>query len=124
MDSSQVIVPIITLFLGGGAAGAVLNLVKARNEAHKGPVESNLLMIQGADAALAIMQKTLLVEEKRVNQLQDTLDDTERRLSLRNRELISLEEKAVSLSEELEKVRKRCLALEAQLETLQQRTPE
>lgn len=94
----DLVLPIITLLLGGGLASAILNVVRAKNESKKAPVERDAVIVTSAESAVVIMQKVL--------------DATNQQLARKEIELNEVTGKLLRVKEELAELKQRCGELE------------
>ena len=98
MDKNSILVPLLSLILGGGLAGTVVNLVKARNDSKKAPAERDSVIVTSAESAVVIMQKVL--------------DSTNRQLRDKEKEVEELTSKLSVVKKELGELTTRCKELE------------
>lgn len=111
MEGNNLVVLVLTLILGGGLAAAILNIVRARVEAKKAPVDRDAVIVTSAESAVAIMQKVLDTTSRE-------LSETGKRLERREAEIKSLRQRVDHLEGELTNVRIRCNELEELLHTI------
>ena len=94
----DLVLPIITLLLGGGLAAAILNLVRAKNESKKAPLDRDAIIVGSAESAVTIMQKVL--------------DATNQQLARKEEEVNELTAALVRVKTELKELKDRCSELE------------
>lgn len=98
------IVPLLTLLLGGGFAAAILNLVRAKNESKKAPVDRDAVIVNSAESAVVIMQKVLDATTKQLALKEQEVDDLTNRLAIVKQELANLRDRCNELEELLNSV--------------------
>jgi len=121
METSNYVALIITFILGGGMAGAILNLVRARTESKKAPLDRDILMVQGAGEAVAIMQKALDSTDKRLDDLVKDNQAKEKALQTLREESVIKDRKIQSLDEEITRLRTKCEELAAEVHMIEKR---
>lgn len=94
----DLILPVITLLLGGGLAAAILNIVRAKNESKKAPLDRDAIIVGSAESAVTIMQKVL--------------DATNQQLIRKVNEVDELTAALVRVKTELKELKDRCSELE------------
>jgi hypothetical protein len=94
----DLILPVITLLLGGGLAAAILNIVRAKNESKKAPLDRDAIIVGSAESAVTIMQKVL--------------DATNQQLMRKVNEVDELTAALVRVKTELKELKDRCSELE------------
>jgi septal ring factor EnvC (AmiA/AmiB activator) len=104
MVKGNFIIPILTLLLGGGLTGAILNVVRARNENQKAPIERDSVVVTSAETAVVLMQKVL--------------DATNQQLARKEQELIEVTTTLDRVRGELKELKERCGELESLLEVI------
>ena len=122
MLASEWLTPAVVALLGGGAAGTVATLIKARVELRKqrldeerAPVELENVFIGGAEKAVQALQVALDRAESTIGRLEKTLGDRDQALADRDQKIADLEQELTRTLARLARLQDRCEQLTARL---------